>query len=175
MINPDLSKLKCPECGSTYGFEMSVVCNAEFTDDGIPDILLGSWNLPDGATCYCNECSLDAPVAEFLGEPPVEPVAEPAPSASFVEFAQAIAGLQKWEPGSPEEPSDGMEDSHVALMDLIDQARALMTNQSDAPADDVPPPEQAPQLYCGVSEDGEVLGDWDERLRSAGCRAVLKA
>lgn len=46
---------------------------------------------------------------------------------------EKIAAFKKWgEPnddGEPFEPSDGVDDSHVCLMDLIDEARAIVGEQ----------------------------------------------
>jgi len=51
-----------------------------------------------------------------------------------------IASLKKWgepdENGKPFEPSDGLDDSHSCLMDLIDEARVISTHASK----DVPDP-----------------------------------
>lgn len=55
-------------------------------------------------------------------------------------FVKRIASLKKWgepdENGKPFEPSDGLDDSHSCLMDLIDEARVISTHASK----DVPDP-----------------------------------
>lgn len=55
--------------------------------------------------------------------------AHPLPS-KLLAFAQRISLLKKWgepnENGEPFEPSDGVDDSHSCLMDLIDEARDLL-------------------------------------------------
>lgn len=55
-------------------------------------------------------------------------------------FVKHIASLKKWgepdENGKPFEPSDGLDDSHSCLMDLIDEARVISTHASK----DVPDP-----------------------------------
>lgn len=40
-----------------------------------------------------------------------------------------IARLEKWQPGDERVPSDGLQDSHDTLMDIIDEARALLPPQ----------------------------------------------
>ena len=44
-------------------------------------------------------------------------------------FVERVAALKKWdepdEDGEPFEPSDGLDDSHSCLMDLIDEARVI--------------------------------------------------
>lgn len=50
--------------------------------------------------------------------------------SKLLEFAQKVSLLKKWgepdEDGEPFEPSDGVDDSHSCLMDLIDEARDLL-------------------------------------------------
>lgn len=51
------------------------------------------------------------------------------PGAKLVQFIEQVAQLQKWGGGSNEmedAPSDGTDDSHACLMDLIDQARDIL-------------------------------------------------
>lgn len=48
-------------------------------------------------------------------------------------FVERVAALKKWgepdEDGEPFEPSDGVDDSHSCLMDLIDEARGIAAGQ----------------------------------------------
>lgn len=50
-------------------------------------------------------------------------------AAKALAFVRKVAELKKWgeldEEGEPFEPSDGVEDSHDCLMDLIDEARDI--------------------------------------------------
>ena len=52
----------------------------------------------------------------------------PPPTAADA-FVERVAALKKWdepdEDGEPFEPSDGLDDSHSCLMDLIDEARGI--------------------------------------------------
>ena len=52
----------------------------------------------------------------------------PPPTAADA-FVERVAALKKWdepdEDGEPFEPSDGLDDSHSCLMDLIDEARVI--------------------------------------------------
>ncbi len=52
------------------------------------------------------------------------------PGAKLVRFVEQVADLKKWGDtagqNEMDEPSDGMEDSHTCLMDLIDQARDIL-------------------------------------------------
>lgn len=54
----------------------------------------------------------------------------PGAGKAAAAFVERVAGLKKWdepdENGEPFEPSDGLEDSHSCLMDLIDNARSLV-------------------------------------------------
>lgn len=54
--------------------------------------------------------------------------------AELVQFVEQIAKLQKWGDGKDEnemnDPSDGTEDSHACLMDLIDQARDILAEKT---------------------------------------------
>ncbi|MFC1337424.1 MAG: hypothetical protein G8D89_16330 [gamma proteobacterium symbiont of Clathrolucina costata] len=49
----------------------------------------------------------------------------------FDNFTRKVAGLKQWgepdEEGNPFEPSDGVDDSHSCLMDLIDEAREIVS------------------------------------------------
>ena len=250
MINPDLSKLQCPECGSTGNFEVAIVCNSEVSEDGFPDIQLESWHVQPRGCCDCMECGHEGSIGEFLGETPEEPAAKPAPWVAVYQsrFGDTVPFLFDHEPsidevieeiprdftefdderesitiaegcfaqGATTAPADnerpqeklicpecGAEEAYVVGSSVgVAEAGEIDSNSEPAeyekdsgcmcgacdykgtvaefrhtasPSDEVPPPEEAPELYVGLSEDGDVIGEWDERLRSAGCRAVLKS
>lgn len=51
------------------------------------------------------------------------------PAGQLVKFIEQVAAFKKWGDGSNEmddDPSDGTDDSHACLMDLIDQARDIL-------------------------------------------------
>lgn len=51
------------------------------------------------------------------------------PAGQLVGFIEQVAAFKKWGDGSNEmgdDPSDGTDDSHACLMDLIDQARDIL-------------------------------------------------
>lgn len=96
----------------------------------------GSFELDDGnyrseGDYYCNDSTepigLEAALALMLER--ANQALEAQRAANAVQFVQRVAGLLKFgepdEDGEPFDPSDGVDDSHCCLMDLIDEAREL--------------------------------------------------
>ena len=98
-----------------------------------------------------------------------------APEPNALAFVRQVAGFTKWgEPspddGSPFEPADMVDDSHSCLMDLIDEARALLKvpeppNVSDLiAAHGAIARGDAEQAAHMLSRETNLAGDWQHTL-----------
>lgn len=94
--------------------------------------------------------------------------------ARSLEFVAKVANYKKWgEPdedndGEPFEPSDGLDDSHSCLMDLIDEAREIMAPDQRSDGKSVVPSDGSMDIVAAPDQGG----DGDETLEMLKALAV---
>lgn len=124
-----LEDMSCPRCGSYGPFDIDATSYTHTVyDDGTEardaDVEWDAWSL-----CRCRECLSLATISEFQGKERVL-----SPEERLRGFVETIANMSIWDQdndeGEPyreiEEPCEGHQDSHEALMNAIEQARGLL-------------------------------------------------